>query len=98
MIQSLLAGMFLFNSLPHLVMGISGQKHMTPLAKDSSAMVNVVWGFINVILGLFFLGFDPLMVVQGANLWGFLGGGLFMSLADAWLFSNPSARFPWFKS
>lgn len=86
------AGMFLFNSLPHLVKGITGQSHMTPFKRVSSPTVNIVWAFANLAVSVVFLivsgGFDP---------WAFLLGGFIMSLADAKLFENPGARFPWHK-
>ncbi len=51
-----LAGMFTWNAIPHLVKGITGQTHMTPLKRVSSPIINVIYGFINIILGLFLLG------------------------------------------
>lgn len=49
-------GAFLFNSLPHLVNGMSGRRFPSPFAKppgkgESSATVNAVWGVFNVALG-----------------------------------------------
>ena len=40
------AGFFAWNGVPHLVKGITGQSHMTPFAKVSSPVLNVVWAFI----------------------------------------------------
>lgn len=45
------AGFFLFNSVPHLVKGITGQTHMTPFKRISSPELNVVWSFTNIVLG-----------------------------------------------
>jgi hypothetical protein len=50
------AGAFLINSVPHIVQGISGNKFQTPFAKppgvgESSAIVNVIWGFANLVIG-----------------------------------------------
>ena len=50
------AGLFLANGVPHFVNGISGNKFQTPFAKppgvgESSALVNVIWGFVNFIIG-----------------------------------------------
>jgi len=50
------AGAFLANSIPHLVQGMSGNRFQTPFASppgvgESSAIVNVVWGFVNVAIG-----------------------------------------------
>ena|SRR3990167_6090749 len=96
-----LAGAFAFNSIPHIVSGIIGNRHMTPFGKDSSAALNVLWGFLNFYAGVLFLNYttsgiklpndNPSMVV-------FLVGGLVMSLMDANLFSNPNAKMPWWKS
>ena len=50
------AGLFLANGVPHFVQGISGAWFQTPFASppgigESSAIVNVVWGFFNVAIG-----------------------------------------------
>ncbi|MBV8926282.1 MAG: hypothetical protein JOZ74_13025 [Bradyrhizobium sp.] len=50
------AGAFLMNSVPHMVQGISGNKFQTPFARppgvgESSSMVNVIWGFANLVIG-----------------------------------------------
>ncbi len=50
------AGMFLANSVPHYVSGISGNRFPSPFAKPpgkglSSALVNVVWGMANMVAG-----------------------------------------------
>lgn len=47
-------GAFLANSLPHLFNGMSGRPFQTPFAKPpgkglSSSVVNVLWGFINLL-------------------------------------------------
>lgn len=49
-------GAFLINSIPHLVQGISGNRFQTPFAKppgvgESSAVVNVIWGLANLVIG-----------------------------------------------
>lgn len=46
-IYSFLAGVIGANGLPSFVMGISGKKHQTPFGHPSSAVVNVVWGWLN---------------------------------------------------
>jgi hypothetical protein len=50
------AGAFLVNSVPHIVQGISGNKFQTPFATprgagESSAIINVIWGFANLVIG-----------------------------------------------
>jgi hypothetical protein len=49
-------GAFLTNTIPHLVSGISGSPFQSPFASPpgeglSSAMVNVLWGMFNLIVG-----------------------------------------------
>jgi len=52
-VYSFLAGVLGANGIPHFVKGITGQKHQTPFGRPSSAMVNVVWGWVNfVVAGL----------------------------------------------
>lgn len=48
-------GVFLANSVPHLVGGMTGRPFQSPFAKPpgeglSSSTVNVVWGFFNAIV------------------------------------------------
>lgn len=52
----LFAGAFLANAIPHTVQGICGNRFQTPFASppgvgESSAVVNVVWGFVNLAIG-----------------------------------------------
>jgi hypothetical protein len=55
-----LGGMFLANGIPHFVQGVSGNPFPTPFSKppgrgDSSPLVNVVWGFGNLVAGALLL-------------------------------------------
>jgi len=48
-------GAFLANALPHLSNGISGRPFQSPFASPpgqglSSSTVNVVWGFVNLVI------------------------------------------------
>lgn len=48
-------GMFLANTIPHLVSGIMGRPFQSPFAKPpgqglSSSTVNVVWSFFNTVV------------------------------------------------
>lgn len=61
-------GIFLTNAIPHFVNGVTGQAFQSPFAKPpgrglSSSASNVVWGFINGVVGyglLFTVGrFEP---------------------------------------
>jgi hypothetical protein len=49
-------GMFLVNAVPHFVSGVCGRKFPSPFASppgkgESSAMVNVLWGAFNLVIG-----------------------------------------------
>jgi hypothetical protein len=44
------AGALAANGVPHFVKGITGQRHMTPFGRPSSALANVVWGWLNFIV------------------------------------------------
>jgi hypothetical protein len=50
------AGAFLTNSIPHFVQGVCGNRFQSPFASpsgigESSAIVNVVWGWLNFVVG-----------------------------------------------
>lgn len=50
------AGMFLTNAVPHFVSGVTGRPFQSPFAKPpgkglSSSTVNVLWGFLNMVIG-----------------------------------------------
>lgn len=95
-----LSGMFAFNSLPHLISGVIGNKHMTPFSKDSSAVLNVGWGFLNLasaflILSLTTGNLSFPSTAEGVG--AFLVGGLALSLMAANMFSNPNSKMPWWK-
>jgi hypothetical protein len=50
------AGLFLTNAVPHLVSGVCGSAFQSPFASPpgqglSSARVNVLWGFFNLVVG-----------------------------------------------
>jgi len=96
-----LSGMFLFNSLPHLISGAIGNRHMTPFGKDSSAILNVGWGFLNLAVAVLILSLasgEIRLPSSPEGIGTFLVGGLVMSLMDANLFSDPNAKMPWWKS
>ena len=47
------AGAFLANAAPHFVKGICGESFPTPFGRGlSSPVVNVLWGLLNLIVGL----------------------------------------------
>lgn len=50
---SFLAGVIGADGIPSFVMGISGKKHQTPFGRPSSAVISVIWGWLNfAIAGL----------------------------------------------
>ena len=49
-------GAFLANAVPHAVSGVMGRPFQSPFAKPpgpgfSSSTINVVWGFVNLVIG-----------------------------------------------
>ncbi len=54
------SGLFLANAVPHFVHGISGAPFQSPFASppgvgESSPLVNVLWGFANLVIGYILL-------------------------------------------
>jgi hypothetical protein len=54
-------GAFLANAVPHFVNGVSGNPFQSPFAQPpgeglSSSLVNVLWGFANLIVGYLLVG------------------------------------------
>jgi len=94
-IGSLASGVLLFNAIPHLVQGICGKRHMSPLAPDSSALVNVIWGWINLVLGALLARVSHWGNWATADWVAFSIGGFGMSIYLAIFWSNPNARLPW---
>lgn len=55
-ISAFFAGVFLANTVPHFVHGISGNKFPTPFSTPrgvglSSSTLNVVWSLFNLVIG-----------------------------------------------
>jgi len=84
-----IAGVFLANGVSHFVQGICGNKFQTPFASprgigESSALVNVIWGWFNFLVGGVLLRFflppmPPPPAVSAATLLGVLVMGIFLS-------------------
>ena len=56
LISHAFGGAFLTNAIPHLVSGMTGRPFQSPFAKPpgeglSTATVNVLWGFFNLVVG-----------------------------------------------
>jgi hypothetical protein len=100
-IQAFLAGMFLTNTIPHLIKGILGENFITLFKRKSSPYLNIFYGFVNLVLFYLILGFNPqtrfLNLPKGTNFWAFNAGVYFMAAACAWLFKKKNPRMPWHK-
>lgn len=56
LLSCVFGGAFLANAIPHLVSGMMGRRFQSPFATPpgqglSSATVNVLWGFFNLVAG-----------------------------------------------
>lgn len=79
------AGAFFCNAIPHLASGLQGLPFPTPFARprgrgDSSPVVNVIWGFVNIVIALA-LGMRPLaQTATREDVVAVLAGALVMGL------------------
>lgn len=80
-VYCLLAGLFGANGVPHFVKGITGRTFRTPFGKNSSATMNVAWGWLNFAAAgilIFYANIHPhllralSMVALGALVMGLL--------------------------
>ena len=93
-----LSGVFLVNGVPHFVKGVTGQRHMTPFARSSSAPVNVAWGATNFALGYALLRRTAVHAAAGEPTPRALAvglGGLVTAVGLAAFWSDPNAKLPW---
>lgn len=79
------SGAFLFNAVPHFVYGISGDKFPTPFAKPpgkglSSAIINVLWGGFNILVGYILLMSSHLQTSNCLGMAVFFIGGMAMAV------------------
>jgi hypothetical protein len=84
-----LAGAFLANGIPHFVQGVCGNKFQSPFASppgkgESSAVVNVAWGWLNLVVGFGLIGYffpplPPPFGLFGAAMLGAIALGLAMA-------------------
>jgi hypothetical protein len=56
LVSYLFGGAFLTNAVPHFVSGVMGRSFQSPFANPpgeglSSSTVNVLWGFLNIVVG-----------------------------------------------
>ena len=83
------AAVFFVNGVPHFVQGVSGNRFQSPFASppgvgESSALVNVLWGAFNFLIGYLLFRYAGTFQV-GLNLASllFFGGGLLMAVVLA---------------
>jgi hypothetical protein len=87
-------GAFLSNAVPHLANGISGRPFQSPFAKPpgkglSSSTVNVLWGFINLLIAWLLLFRAVHFDLRNAHQVLIAGAGaLLMSLVSARAFGR----------
>ena len=85
---SFLAGLLAANGAPHLIKGLVGQKHQTPFGKSSSAIVNVCWGWANVVVAVVFLYLGHVSAHEYRALAFFAVGALLMNLFNTIVWSK----------
>jgi len=85
-ILGFLSGMLAAAGVPHFVKGITGSKHQTPFGKPSSAVVNVVWGWINFVVAVLLWHIAPMHIHPRLAFLAVAAGGLVMGvvLANSW--------------
>jgi hypothetical protein len=87
-------GAFLANALPHFISGVMGHPFQTPFASPpgqglSSAIVNVLWGAFNFVLGyILTLRVGTFQVKQTKHVLIFGLGALTMALMLAFSFGQ----------
>jgi hypothetical protein len=87
-------GAFLANAIPHFVNGVSGRPFQSPFSKPpgqglSSSMVNVAWGFFNLVVAyLLILRVGSFSVHNLGQMAAAGAGALLMSLQLAWAFGR----------
>ena len=79
------AGMFLANAVPHFVHGVSGNRFPTPFAKPpgrglSSPIVNVAWGWLNLLIGYLLFHAGKLASTDRLAVAAFFAGVIAISL------------------
>lgn len=95
-ISAFIAGALICNSIPHLSTGLRGEAFPTPFAglrgAPSSPVANVLWGWINLFLGLAVLPrlvvVSPVMPLFNTIWLGFALGFLLAGLYLAWYFGR----------
>jgi hypothetical protein len=84
-LAAVFAGLFLCNCIPHLASGLRGEPFPTPFARPrgighSSALVNFLWGLVNMIAGLLLLPWGMVRIELTAGFILFLAGFAMMGI------------------
>ncbi len=79
------AGLFLANTVPHFVHGISGDTFPTPFANPpgkglSSPTVNVLWALANLVIGYLLLRVGKVSQTNKWSLLVFFAGVVYISI------------------
>lgn len=87
------AGMFLANSVPHFIHGISGDVFPTPFSSPpgkgpSSPTVNVLWGLFNAVVGYLLYRGGKISHANKAAIVVFFFGVLVMSIMLSYGFQD----------
>lgn len=87
-VAAFFSGVLLCNSVPHLTSGLQGRPFPTPFAKprgigDSSPLVNVLWGFANLVAALVLLSRRPVELSMNPALCMLLAGVLTIAIFSA---------------
>lgn len=75
-------------------MGVAGKTHMTPFKRVSSPVLNVVWGFSNILCAV---AIYDTKTFYNMNFVAFMIGSISVSIIAAFLFGGKDPRLPWHK-
>jgi hypothetical protein len=80
---SFIAGLFGANGVPHFLKGAVGEKFQTPFGKNSSPVINIIWGWFNFVVAflLLFIGDVHAHLLRSFGLIAL--GALLMSILNA---------------
>ena len=87
------AGLFLINTVPHLVRGVSGDSFPSPFANPpgkglSSPTVNVLWGLANLLIGYILLRAGKVSQTNKWSLLAFFAGVASLSIMMSIVFAD----------
>jgi hypothetical protein len=87
------AGIFLANTVPHFVQGISGNRFPTPFAHPpgkglSSPTVNVLWALVNLIAGYILFELGKISPRNSLTVVIFFAGIVFISTISSMRFAS----------